>query len=271
MNQTLIPIFQASEQTSLKERLLWPFAKRYRNRIELTKFPVALRLIANEVLVFPEHKLLLVKNSKAGCTSASNMLYQCFFGEKFDGDIHRTDIGLIQGRNHLRAIRTALSDPDVFKITTVRHPVTRAVSGFTDFFIDQKNQRTSAHLKSIKHFGFDDAKSDDDNFNSYLDMLEYSFSLDPLRIDRHFRLQTVNTAIAAIKFNSICRVENLGPDLVKALMSSGVAPDAVKGLDSDVRNASRAKGFVPNTDQLRKIEILYRIDLEAFGYDLNNF
>ena len=180
----MIPVFQESEPSNLKERLLWPFAKRYRNRLELAKFPDALRLIANEVLVFPDHKFLLVKNSKSGCISAANILYQCFLGERFEGDIHLADVGLVQGRNHLRAVRSAMFDPNVFKITTVRHPVTRVISGFNDFFVDQKNPRSMSHFDAAKHFGYSSSNSESENFSSFLKMLEHSFSMDPQRVDR---------------------------------------------------------------------------------------
>lgn len=250
---------------------MWPFAKRYRNRLELAKFPAALRLIANEVLVFPEQKFLLVKNSKAGCTSAANILYQCFHGEKFAGDIHRTDIGLVQGRNHLIAVRTALLDPSLTKITTVRHPVTRAISGFHDFFVDQKNPRSAVQAKAIKHFGFSESQSEGSNFHAFLDMLEYSFSIDQSRVDRHFRLQTVNTATDAINYNSLCRVENLYADIIRSLQDAGVPSTAVANITSEVRNASLAVGLVPDSKHLQKIESLYNDDFAAFDYDLNNF
>jgi hypothetical protein len=267
----LIPVFQENEPSNLKERLLWPFAKRYRNRLELAKFPNALRLIANEVLVFPEQNFLLVKNSKSGCTSAANILHQCFLGKRFEGDIHRTDIGLVQGRNHLKAVRSALLDPDVFKITTVRHPVTRVISGFNDFFVDRKNPRSSVHFDAVRHFGYSTAKSESENFSSFLEMLEYSFSKDPRRIDRHFRLQILNTAIASVNYNAICHVEDLRSEIIESLTKAGVSSQLTGNIAGEVRNASRSKGLVPNTEQLKIIGNLFEKDLSAFGYDLENF
>ncbi len=267
----MIPVFQENEPSNLKERLLWLFAKRYRNRLELAKFPDALRLIANEVLVFPDNNFLLVKNSKSGCTSAANILYQCFSGQKFDGDIHRAESGLVQGRNHLKAVRSALLDPSMFKITTVRHPVSRVISGFNDFFVDPKNPRSASHFDSARHFGYSTSNSEGENFSAFLEMLEFSFSKDPLRIDRHFRLQVLNTAFAAVNYNSICHVENLHADIIGALAEAGVPSQMTANVSGEIRNASRSKGFVPDSEQLKKIGALYEKDLSGFGYDLENF
>lgn len=70
----LIPIFRETEPNYLKAHLLWPFARRYRNRVFMKQIPMPVRLIMVEVLVIGSPKIVLIKNSKAGCTSAAHML-----------------------------------------------------------------------------------------------------------------------------------------------------------------------------------------------------
>lgn len=267
----MIPIFQEYEPNYLKAHLLWPFSKRYRNRVDLGKFPPRLRLIAVEVLVIRDPKILLVKNSKAGCTSAAHMFYQCFHGMRYKGDIHRPDIGLIQGENHLKEVHAALCDREAYKMTTVRHPVTRAISGFRDFFIDQKNLRAPLHMDAIRHFGFDQAAPQTRNFDAFLDMVEYSFAKNLTRTDRHFRSQVVNTAFSEISYDAICRLETLSADIITALKSAGVAQTAIAGISTEARNPSAAATFAPEAGQIDRIAQLYSEDFSAFDYDPENF
>ncbi|MEE9387153.1 MAG: sulfotransferase family 2 domain-containing protein [Paracoccaceae bacterium] len=256
-----------SEPNYLKARILAPFAPRYRNRLLLRKLPPELRLIAFSTLVSNDHRIVLVKNPKAGCTSAAHMLYQFYNNSTFRGDIHQDHPSLIQGITRVREVHAALQNPDTFKFTTVRNPIDRTLSAYKDFFANKTNPESRRHANAIAHFGFRDTASNSDNFDAYLAFLEAYLSIDTLRADEHFRPQTINTSIDHIKYDAICRVENLQYDICTALETAGVSGANIENIPAVARNQSPSNSFRPNSEQTKRICQLYEQDFETFGYE----
>lgn len=263
----MIPIFQEYRPNYLKAWVLSPFNERYRLRNERRKFPEPLRTIAFEVLLTDDHKIALVKNSKAGCTTAAHVLYQYSKGTACTVDVHRPDIGMLQGEPHLRQALEALQDPNTLNITTVRHPIARATSAFTDFFLDKKNLRMDLHIDAIRAFGFDEGKTDAENFDVFLTYVEHCFSVNRDYTDRHFRPQVTNLAFSHVTYDKICRVETLNEDLTEVLRWVGQTEDQLKRFNLGARNSSKHDRYVPSAAQTDRLIGLYREDFEKLGYD----
>lgn len=260
-------IFFERQPDTLKTRLLWPFSSRYRSRYNLLKLPEPLRLIAIEVLLTDDHKIALVKNSKAGCTTAAHILYQYSKGKSFRGDVHRPDIDVIQGEQHFPVAVAALNKPETLNITTIRHPVDRAVSAFTDFFLMKKNLRTEQHIGAMRQFGFDEAQSEAKNFDVFLDYVDHCFSVNRSYTDRHFRPQVINLAFGHISYAKICRVEQFEADMLDVLKQAGLSADQLSAYNLAARNSSRPKRFVPTKEHVKRLTNLYADDFENLGYD----
>lgn len=249
-----------------KARFLAPFSAKYRFYHELGKFPHHLQLIALDVLVSDDRKIALVKNSKAGCSTAAHVLYQYSRGHRYEGDIHQAEAGLLQGREHFREALPFLDVAETLNVTFVRHPVARAVSAYTDFFIDKKNLRTRFHIEAIREFGFTEGADDEANFSAFLHFVGASLALNREYTDRHFRPQTVNTAFGHIAYDFIGRVEHFERDMGAILRMAGASEDAIAALDMGAQNRSRRARYQPTPAQIAEIERLYAEDYEAFGY-----
>ena len=267
-----IPLYLEFHPDYAKARLLWRLnPNHYRFAARIGRFPEPLRRIAMEVLVTDDHQIALVKNSKAGCTSAAHLIHQISKGVPCRTDVHRPDIGLIQGPEHFETALAVLQAADTFRLTTVRHPVTRAMSAFSDFFLARRNHLSPLHTEAIRRFGFSDDASAARNFDAFLSLVEYSFGVDRPYTDRHFRPQVINTAWGHLSFDAVARTETLGPDLARAVEAAGLPASAYAAFDFSARNQSGRSAFRPDKGQLRRLEQLYHDDFEAFGYQPGDY
>ena len=250
----------------LKARLLAPFSARYRARLTLAGEPEALLVVANHVVVTRDRRLALVKNSKAGCTSAAQLLYAYDTGAVFDGRIHRGE-EQIAGPLHVRAGLDALSDASVYKFTFVRNPLARCVSAFQDFVLDRTNPGVRHHLPRLPAFGWRPDAPEADQFDAFLGYVEASFAADRIWTDPHFRLQTINIALGTVAYDHIGRLESYAEDMAHVLRASGAWREDLAALLTRRDNASRAKKFVPSPEQAARVRALYAEDCAAFGYE----
>lgn len=179
----------------LKARLLAPFSARYRARLTLAGEPEALLVVANHVVVTRDRRLALVKNSKAGCTSAAQLLYAYDTGAVFDGRIHRAE-DQIAGPLHVRAGLDALAEASVYKFTFVRNPLSRCVSAFQDFVLDRTNPGVRHHLPRLPAFGWRPDAPEADQFDAFLTYVEASFAADRVWTDPHFRCRRSTSRLA---------------------------------------------------------------------------
>ena len=195
------------------------------------------------------------------------MLHQYSKGTACTVDVHRPDIGMLQGEPHLRQALEALQDPNTLNITTVRHPIARATSAFTDFFLDKKNLRMDPHIDAMRARGSDEGKTDAENFDVFLTYVEHCFSVNRDYTDRHFRPQVTNLAFSHVTYDKICRVETLNEDLTEVLRRVGQTEDQLKRFNLGARNSSKHDRYVPSAAQTDRLIGLYREDFEKLGYD----
>ena len=181
---------------TIKTRLFAPFVERYRARVGISKITEPMRSILFVTMQSDDGKLVFVKNSKAGCTTVANVIYHYSKGKFLSGIIHRERKNFRQGIEHFRENLIALNNPNCMKFTFVRHPESRVLSAFKDFFVERKNPAAAIHIAEMKHFGFDIDNQVVKNFEIFLDYLGANFEIDLQLTDQHFRLQTLNIGLA---------------------------------------------------------------------------
>ncbi|WP_158221883.1 sulfotransferase family 2 domain-containing protein [Actibacterium pelagium] len=247
--------------------MLAPVLKRYRCRHALAKLPRPVAAVAVHAVSLPRSKAIFVKNSKAACTSLSQQIYRWEHGQAFEGvNVHR-DRSLIQGIWEFPKIVEAFLDPDFVKVSTVRDPVRRCVSGFTDFVLDRKNGNLKYHRLHWEKVGMFGAESKSKKFDLFLDYVEESIGLNPELTDEHFRQQFYNLRPDHIDYDHLLRVEHLSEDLEELGRSLDLS-SAQKVPGKNRSNKSR-HSFLPTPEQIDRIEEIYAIDfdwLENMGY-----
>lgn len=114
----------------LKHRLLAPVSRRHRRKLAIVSAPIPIQLIARDIIMTDDQRLLYVKNAKAGCSSVAHLLFEYSKGYRYDGSIHKHGIGQLNGFSDWALAENMLQSDDVYRFTTVRDPVARAISCF---------------------------------------------------------------------------------------------------------------------------------------------
>lgn len=248
--------------------LIEPFSKRYRARRGQKQLDPVVRTVIEHLVVSGDEKLVYIKNSKAGCTSVTRLLHLYSKGEEFaasDG-LHLFHDGFRQGICHWKENYALMRSGKAFVFSSIRHPQTRVVSAFTNFFVDMKNKSTPKHLPAMRRFGFSESNSTAQNFDVFLDYIEASFAANEVLTDWHWRKQVHNLAWGQIEYDYLARLENLNRDLAEIKKLAGL-DDPHDAFHRPARsNQSSAAKFQPDAAQAARIFTLYRDDFEALGY-----
>lgn len=233
----------------------------------LGALPLDERLIARETARIHGTNILQVKNSKAGCTTLSQIMYFSRAGKFSDQRIHRRNPVLDQGPRFAVSNLALAKSADRFLFTSTRHPETRAVSGFRDVVRDAGNPVSGLHRRALIGFGYDPSGPEARNFDVFLDYVEASMRQSRWLTDRHWREQVVNTSWARLRYDLVIRLESFSeqlPDLLARLEMPRSAWDAV--LSSRFNRSSPAKADI-TAAQKRRIRQIYAADFDAFSYD----
>lgn len=259
-------VLMTKRQNPLKTRILAPFFSRYRARLSIANEPEDLRIIAPNIILTNDRKLVFVKNAKAGCTTVAQALYFYNYSKFFSGRIHGREVGLLQGYELMKDRVLALQDAGTYKFAFVRNPTARLVSAFHNFIIERNNHSSDRHLKRMSAFGYREAAEAHYNFDVFLSYIESSFATDRKYTDQHFRAQTINVAFGAVGYDYIGKIENYAADLEHVFRESGLWRQELSQLVSVRENSSKLAAYMPSDKQLRRIEKLYAEDFEVFGY-----
>jgi hypothetical protein len=254
---------------SRKARLLAPFSKRYREKAQIQAgqaVAVPLKFAVRHAAQTDDGKLVFVKNSKAGCTTVTHILYHYSKGRNCTEFIHEHMNGFTHGAKHWRENMRALSEKGAVKFTFVRHPQARAVSAFNNFIGEKNNKSAPPHIEAIRQFGFSESADIGRNFDAYLSYLEACFEKNTDYTDRHFRLQKINIAYGYIDYDIIGRLENFDSDLLRAFELAGAEEYLSNYFQIPRHNNSSDERIELTKDQKKRIETLYGPDYEAFNY-----
>ncbi|MBV1903572.1 MAG: sulfotransferase family protein [Marinosulfonomonas sp.] len=256
---------QAKKKRSFRN-LLSPFSAENREAFKLSKLSARDLAVAPRLVSLQGSSVVLVKNSKAGCTTLAQIMYFSKTGRFLEQQIHKDTQVLIQGRMNALANLDRVRNGNGFIITSVRHPETRTYSAFRNLILDGTNRSGHKHAKAIRKFGFDPTKPEEFNFDVFLDYVDRSLQLDRYKTDRHWREQCINTAIDRIDYDLISRLESLSDDLPRILDILRIPKTDWNKIKDARFNRSPRSDNIGTPRQRLRIQRLYKADYEAFGY-----
>lgn len=240
--------------------------RRYEDRYLASKAAYPIWLISPHIVATPDEKLVLVKNSKAGCTSATSALYEYASGKSAPADIHRAETSLLGGANTTSKAIELLQNSEAIKFTFVRHPEARIMSAFRNFVLLGNNSSAPKFQKHLRTFGWTSEETPERQLDLFLDYVENSFEKSKQNTDPHFRTQCLNTAFGTIAYSKIGRLENYNDDLQEVFEMAGVWSSRLEPLLTFVKNSTKRAEQEITVPQRRRLETLYAEDFEAFGY-----
>ena len=183
---------------------------------EQRHLPPQLQSIYRNSIMTGDQKLLLIKNSKAGCTSLASLLIEYSTGSKVPFEyIHLHRDGVFQGPYDWKKFDTAIKNELPLVFSFVRNPKDRLISCFFDFFVDYTNGNTNEHIGPISHRGFSGHNSLERNFEVFVDYVAESISIAPDYCNRHWREQTRNIGSDLIKIDFVGKLERYSADIQK--------------------------------------------------------
>jgi sulfotransferase famil protein len=249
----------------LKARLLSPFHERYRARYAMSREPVELREVFPYCLMTGDRKLLFLKNSKAGCTSVSQLLVNYSTGS-FSADVHEHREGVFQHLYKFTDFRAGFDSPDTFCFSMTRNPLERFLSGFFDFFVDGSNHSAPKYLPAIKDRGYVVGGDIQRNLSVFVDFVEEAVSESRLECDQHWREQHVSIGYGKLPYDYIAKLENYDRDIRHVFESAGLG-DFLCGIDwKRAHNKSSRSDLTVPAKMVSRIEQVYALDYELFGY-----
>lgn len=250
----------------------------YRQRLVAQSLPGVVTQAMRRCVTTRDGKILLVKNPKAACSTAAQLLLHYDQGSFEDtAKIHRTK-QLRQGMDFASHHLAALIDPKSFKFTIVRDPLSRTTSAFAMFFLnvgsdvfasDGGEEKARRRETGIWALGYDPSGSPSRNFDIFLDYIECCFAIDMAHVNTHWKPQVFTTAHGHIRYDHVGKVETLRRDLETIQEKIGHSFPGMDKPEGPQFNRSRVdvKTLLQVTpEQRRKVRDLFSADYEAFGY-----
>ncbi len=238
-----------------------PFSARYRVQYDARHLPDWQRIVLRRTVYVPKLKLLYVINAKAASSSLRDMMFVLGGGSREAGP----GDGIYFPSPRWREVVAAWEDPGVYRFTVGRHPVSRAVSAFTNLFVNRNNGFEFRHIPYLKRTGLTFGDGSSANFDRFLDYIEEVQAESELFCDAHLRLQTHNTGARYLRYNRIGKYDALAGDVAAIMAEAGVSSFTPAALGWD-NKAIREAGLTLTPAQIARIETIYAEDYERFGY-----
>lgn len=255
------------DHLSLTTRCLAPAFPRYRVLRALANEPHHLRTPYRNFILSHDKRLLFLRNQKCACTQATQLLYAYSNnGKLYKGNVHRANKGILPARYNWEVIKPVLENKSAYTFTFVRHPLDRAISAFRNFFLDNSNIARRKHMRHIESHGFSPYNSASRNFDVFLDYIEHTLKVDPIRCDTHWRLQVDNIAYFDISFDLIGRVETFNQDIRRVFDAVGSLSFLTPELLARRHNQSSHHDFSATKAQRMRVASIFARDYETFGY-----
>lgn len=251
---------------SIKDKMLATVLARYKCKVRISKLPLEYQVLLPYTVSTNDKKLLYVKNSKVACTSISHFMYQYSNGYPFEGNIHRDGIKLRHGIHHWQENLALLQSSSAVTFSIVRHPESRCVSAFQNFFIDCSNSVAKRHFKAISALGYHQNRSLEENFDVFLTYVQSSQELAPNYVDRHWRAQHINLGIGIVKYTHIGKIENLNAEMKTILNLAKIDTHRFEKVQKSEHNKSSTTKFAVTAKQSKRIKSIFEKDFELFGY-----
>ena len=226
-----------------------------------SKLPIELQYFAIHSVTLVNTPVLFLKNSKAGCTSMTHMLYESQTGQRYNGVIHEEHSTLIQGFEGWKTVEHRRMSNNVFTFSIIRNPTDRIRSSFIDFFVDRKNPGVQKLARFVDDFELAN-RSRAFQLSAFLAAIEEWAAMSESTMDRHWRPQCKNLAIDYIQYDFLGRLEELllwYKQLSDRLRTYGVALP-----DRPVKRKSSDADIVLEKDHEQAIARIYTRDFDLY-------
>lgn len=262
------------EQKAMAERLLERSAGR------LADAEAAMALLRNYVLP-PSLRWAYCRNGKTGSTTVLDLLFRAEFGAPLTAELspsltlnqpalahHVIEAGILRPAIQKMAGLKCLGQ--AFKITTVRHPMARAISSFRYLCLSgQKGaaQFVNERMRINAETGFDWTRDPltARGFLKYLDYVEILHeTANGLPDVIHWRAQAHNIRPDVLAPDLIGKVEDF-PSLYRALQDRFGEIGALPHLNT--QGAFETGSLLSDPAVLPRLTEVFAIDFETFGYD----
>lgn len=215
--------------------------------------------LSTYILVLPEHDVVYVKNPKAACSTLTGWLDRIHTGDldhEF-GNVHKEHRVPRIGPRNRREVLEMLSGK-AYRFAFVRHPAQRLESAYRDKIVDNTRWRP----KVAGALGIDVAPDETVSFERFLGAVERQHPVTGM--NPHWRPQHVNLMHPVISYDRVGRIENFDADLRRVTDEAGLPTTPYA-----VRNSARRRPdsvYAGRPDLLRRVEELYALDMELYGY-----
>ena len=255
----------------LKHIMLSPFMKKYRDKLYIDFEKDIYKLVINHTIMSGDKAFLYIKNSKAGCSTISQIIGEYTNGQIADPHlIHQKLDGVYFGSNqyYYRMIKDSFNKGDCVKFSFVRNPLSRVISSYFNFFVDNKNESRRKHINAIVARGYVEGGDIYRNFDVFVEYVEESILTDRVNTDRHWREQYINIGYGIFNLDFIGKVESFREDIKKVFEMAGKEKEysRLKSVNMKLNQSSRKKEFKISAYARKKIERIYEKDYEIFGY-----
>jgi hypothetical protein len=227
-------------------------------------------------------------NGKTGTTSTLYLLFRLEFGHPLTARQHEPDGILADHAAHELAAARVFSllterqdvadalawlEAAPLRLTTVRHPMSRAISAFR-YLCKADEAQVSRFLKErlrmTARTGFDWTRHPHtaEGFVRYLEFLRMELAHDAtLPVDWHLRPQVMNIRPEILRPHLIGRTEDL-PAFFAAIAERLDRP-LPEGLDLAPKNRTQGRGDDLAADPAARtlVQDIFAMDFESFGYD----
>ncbi|XP_064088285.1 carbohydrate sulfotransferase 11-like [Macrobrachium nipponense] len=227
-----------------------------------------------------KYKLLACVPAKAGATTWKTHLLRMKGYTKPIQNPHVEWVHRLLRARHLLNRQQAvkiLRSPSVTRVVSVRHPVARLISGYTNKFyngrlhvpdnVTHKYMKTALEVEGIK---LEKGKPIAVTFRQFLNLILHEKERGLANINNHWRPQYSLCDACAVRYDYVVKQETFEEDLqylVKKLEIAEVNADLKTNVSAKPKNATYEEYFrdIPK-DVLREIFQLYEPDFRHFGY-----
>lgn len=261
----MIAIPQHKPRSQLKAKIFSPISKRHKLRYAIGLEPEPIRRVFADCIMSNDKKLLFTKNSKAGCTSISQMLVHYSTGE-FSSAVHEKSDGAFSGEADYHNIRRGFDSDSTYCFTMVRNPLNRFKSAFINILLDKNNGAFLANRLALVERGYKDEGDINYNLEVFVDFVEEALSDTRLYCDPHWREQHINIGCKYLPYNFVAKLENFNNDMQHVFTAAGLE-SYLSTIDTNKKyNPSTPLELNIPTNLKRKIEKLYEKDYGIFEY-----
>ncbi len=215
------------------------------------------------------HRLMYFKVGRAASTSIVAMMTRMETGDTSD---KLTDISaltdpawaLFPRRNLCEEVDFRLFSPNIRRFTVVRNPLDRLCSFYNLLNHTAEVRATTPRLRRASDPMRHNIRIHDESLEDYLERI---IELPDCEMDEHIRPQASLVRLGQVKYDHVCRFENLAADLADMFKALALPDGYLEQFQQPINSSNHvtASAMIPRSLR-HEVEKRFHRDYEAFGY-----